>query len=72
LTDSATGRLQWAVEDCLKDAKGEVGLDHYEGRRWVGWYRHITLALLAHAVLAAIRAHAAVCEKGGTPACAMD
>ena len=36
----------------------KVGLDEYEVRRWVGWYRHITLALLAHA-LAVIRSYAA-------------
>jgi len=36
-------------------AKGEVGLDHYEVRSWHGWYRHITLALVAHALLAVMR-----------------
>jgi hypothetical protein len=35
-----------------------VGLDHYEVRRWPGWYRHITLALLAHAFLVVTRAQA--------------
>jgi SRSO17 transposase len=42
---------RWAVEESLKTAKGEVGLDQYEVRKWTGWYRHITLALLAHAFL---------------------
>ena len=42
----------------LQQAKNEVGLDHYEVRRWPGWYRHITLALLAHAFLAVTRAQA--------------
>jgi hypothetical protein len=55
---------RWAIEECLEEAKGEVGLDHYEVRRWDGWYRHITLCLLAHAVLAVTRATA---EKGGPP-----
>ena len=32
-----------------------MGLDQYEVRRWDGWYRHITLAMLAHAYLAVIR-----------------
>ncbi len=36
-----------------------MGLDEYEVRLWVGWYRHITLALLAHAFLAVIRSYAA-------------
>jgi SRSO17 transposase len=49
---------RWAVEEGFEQAKGEVGLDHYEVRRWPGWYRHITLALLAHAFLAVTRAQA--------------
>lgn len=43
--------VRWTIEECVEAAKGEVGLDQYEVRRWVGWYRHITLALLAHAFL---------------------
>jgi SRSO17 transposase len=46
---------RWAVEQCFAEAKGEVGLDHYEVRRWDSWYRHITLCLLAHALLAVVR-----------------
>src|ERR671912_609489 len=42
---------RWAVEECFAEAKGEVGLDHYEVRRWDSWHRHITLSLLAHAFL---------------------
>jgi SRSO17 transposase len=47
---------RWAVECCFQQAKGEVGLDHYEVRRYDAWYRHITLAMLAHACLAVVRA----------------
>src|SRR5215213_2942295 len=47
---------RWRVEIGFKEAKGEVGLAHYEVRSWDGWYRHITLSLFAHAFLAAIRA----------------
>jgi hypothetical protein len=43
-------------------AKNECGLDQYEVRRYVGWYRHITLAMLAHAFLSAMTAQAL--EKG--------
>ncbi len=46
---------RWAVEECFAEAKGEVGLDHYEVRRWDAWHRHITLCLLAHAFLAVVR-----------------
>jgi SRSO17 transposase len=50
--------VRWAIEESFQTAKGEVGLDHYEVRRWPGWYRHITLALLAHAFLTVTRAQA--------------
>jgi SRSO17 transposase len=50
---------RWAVEEGFQQAKTEVGLDHYEVRRWPGWYRHITLALLAHAFLVVTRTTAA-------------
>jgi SRSO17 transposase len=56
-------RTRWAVEEDFEQAKGEVGLDHYEVRRWPGWYRHIPLALLAHAFLAVIRAKATSPER---------
>jgi SRSO17 transposase len=46
---------RWTIEEALEGAKGEVGLDEYEVRRWQNWYRHITLALLAHAFLAVTR-----------------
>ncbi|MEV0705922.1 IS701 family transposase [Saccharopolyspora sp. NPDC050389] len=42
---------RWAVEECFQTAKTEVGLDHYQVRRYDAWYRHITLAMLAHAYL---------------------
>jgi SRSO17 transposase len=47
---------RWQIEQAFQAAKGECGLDHYEVRHWQGWYRHITLAMLAAAVLAILRA----------------
>ena len=44
---------RWAIEDLFKLGKGQVGLDQYEVRSWTGWHRHVTLALLALAILAA-------------------
>jgi hypothetical protein len=60
---------RWAVEECFETAKGEVGLDQYEVRSWSGWYRHITLALLAHAYLTVVRAQTQSAEprKKKTP-----
>jgi SRSO17 transposase len=43
---------RWAVEDCFQTAKTDVGLDEYQVRRYDAWYRHITLAMLAHTYLA--------------------
>lgn len=54
---------RWAIEECFQAAKNECGLDQYEVRRYVGWMRHITLAMLAHAFLAVTAAQAAA--KGG-------
>jgi len=53
---------RWAVEDTIKLAKGQGGLDHYEVRSWAGWHRHIPLALRALAILAAEAARA----RGGS------
>jgi SRSO17 transposase len=47
---------RWTVEQCFEEAKGEVGLDQYEVRSWTGWYRHITLAMWAYALLTVLRA----------------
>jgi SRSO17 transposase len=55
--------MRWAIEESLEDAKGAVGLDEYEVRKWGAWYRHITLALLAHAYLAVIRTHAHAADQ---------
>ncbi len=51
----AVAGRRWTVEESLEAAKGEVGLDHYEVRHHHGWYRHITLAMLASAYLAVVR-----------------
>ena len=56
---------RWNIESCFKTAKGEFGLDQYEVRRWDAWHRFITLVLLAHAFVSAMRAHEA--QKGAQP-----
>ncbi|MDD7941009.1 IS701 family transposase, partial [Actinomycetospora lutea] len=57
--------VRWAIEETFQTAKNEVGLDHYQVRRYPGWYRHITLAMLAHAFLTITRAGTRSREKGG-------
>jgi hypothetical protein len=57
---------RWTIDDMFKQAKGLVGLDQYEVRSWQGWYRHITLALLAFAALA-FAALTIATTQGGPP-----
>jgi SRSO17 transposase len=54
----AVAGSRWTIESAFEEAKGEVGLDQYEVRGFEEWYRHVTLALLAHAFLAGLRAKA--------------
>jgi SRSO17 transposase len=46
---------RWAIEDGFETAKTEFGLDHNETRSWHGWHRHVSLVMLAFAMMAAIR-----------------
>jgi SRSO17 transposase len=56
---------RWPVEECFAAGKGHVGLDNYQVRLYHAWYRHITLAMLAHTFLAILaRRHRA---KKGEP-----
>ena len=52
--------MRWPVESAIEESKGEVGLDHYEVRGWVGWHHHTTLSFLAHHFLVRQR-----CRLGG-------
>jgi SRSO17 transposase len=56
---------RWAIEVGFEEAKGLVGLDQYEVRKWQAWHRHITLALLAYAALVVTRAGVSEGKKGG-------
>jgi SRSO17 transposase len=62
----AAGR-RWLVEECFEAAKQEVGLADYEVRSWRGWHRHVTLAMLALALLAGLRAALNAAKGGGAP-----
>ncbi len=56
---------RWAIEDSFETAKNEFGLDHNETRSWHGWHRHVSLVMLAFAMMAAIqhRANAVPLKK---------
>ena len=51
---SVEGR-RWAIEDSFETATNELGLDHNETRSWYGWHRHVSLVMLAFAMMAVIR-----------------
>jgi SRSO17 transposase len=56
---------RWPIEECFESTKGGVGLDDYQVRLYHAWYRHVTLAMLAHAFLT-ICAHAHTNKKGSS------
>lgn len=61
---------RWTIEECIEIAKDELGLDEYEVRTWHGWYRHITLVMLAQACLNVICLQATAEEKKRIPSVA--
>jgi SRSO17 transposase len=57
--------MRWVVGSGFRAAKGQTGLDHYQVRRYQAWYRHVTLAMVALALLAVMRARAVPVGAGG-------
>jgi len=49
---------RWRIEESFETAKNEFGLDHNETRSWHGWHRHVSLVMLAYAMMAAVRSQA--------------
>jgi SRSO17 transposase len=65
------GGRRWAIEDAFETAKNELGLDHNETRSWHGWHRHVSLVMLAFAMMAVLRHKAeafAAPQKGAAAA----
>ena len=58
---------RWTIEDAFETAKNELGLDHNETRSWHGWHRHVSLVMLAFAMLARVRHHANTAPPQKTP-----
>ena len=46
---------RWPVEDCFREAKEELGLDHFECRSWHGIHRHLYVTILSHLFCARVR-----------------
>jgi SRSO17 transposase len=47
---------RWRTERVYEDMKNELGLDHYEGRSFIGWHHHVTAVMVAYAFIAAEQA----------------
>ena len=58
---------RWPVEDSFETTKNELGLDHNETRSWHGWHRHVSLVMLAFAIMAVIRSRANTAPKKTRP-----
>ena len=56
-----------AIEETFQTSKGQTGLDHYQVRQYTGWYRHITLSMLAHAFLTVTRSKKGAPNQAPTP-----
>jgi hypothetical protein len=61
--------MRWPIETAFEEAKGEVGMDHYEVRTWRGWHHHMTQTFLAHAFLVRMRRRG---KKSGLDAAASE
>jgi len=57
-------RMRWKIELDYKQLKDELGLDHYEGRSWIGWHHHTALVTIAHGFLTLER----LCPRAPRPA----
>ena len=49
--------LRWAVEQCFEESKTELGMDHYEVRKYAGWHHHMLTTMLAHFFLWHLKMH---------------
>jgi SRSO17 transposase len=61
--------LRWSIEQCFKECKGHLGMDHYEVRTWHGWHRHMLLVFIAHLFVSKMRKELAIMidTPGPTP-----
>ena len=49
--------LRWAIEQCFEESKTELGMDHYEVRKYAGWHHHVLTTMLAHFFLWHLKLH---------------
>jgi SRSO17 transposase len=64
---ASLAHARWTIEQFYEDAKGECGLDDYQGRRWDGLHRHLALTMLTYSFLTLQRHTASDSTAGGFP-----
>jgi SRSO17 transposase len=52
---SGSGKIRWRIEHDYRELKTGLGLDHFEGRSWLGWHRDVTLVTAAHLFITTLR-----------------
>ncbi len=62
-TLAATIKARWVCEQAHQQLKEELGLDHFEGRSWIGLHRHALMTMIAYAFLQSRRLKAAGRKK---------
>ena len=62
------GKIRWRIEHDYRELKTGLGLDHFEGRSFVGWHRHVTLVVLAQAFCTLLRLDPVLGPKAAAPA----
>jgi SRSO17 transposase len=60
--------MRWSIEQCFRECKEYLGMDHYEVRSWPGWHRHILITLIAHLFVIKLRLQFSVKSHSPGPA----
>jgi SRSO17 transposase len=48
-------KMRWPIEQCFEECKSDLGLDHFEGRSYHGWHRHVLIVFVVHLFLQMMR-----------------
>ena len=62
--------VRWSVAQCFEEGKRELGMDHYEVRKYAGWNRHMLITMLSHFFLWHLKIRSGVRNASGYPLCA--
>jgi SRSO17 transposase len=58
--------MRWSIEQCFRECKKFLGMDHYESRTYIAWRRHILFTFIAHLFICKLRSYFAIPIDSGT------